>query len=162
MKDPAVYLMASRRNGTLYVGVTSNLIQRVWQHREGVIEGFTRRYAVKTLVWFEQHERMEGAIAREKAIKKWNRRWKLELIEQTNPTWRDLWPDLIGEEPDAPGPPTHSSHDTPRHSRACGNPDPHDKPRHSRGRGNPESVSTEPPEMPLGSRLRGNDGGERS
>ncbi|MBK9664173.1 MAG: GIY-YIG nuclease family protein [Nitrosomonas sp.] len=94
---PAVYLLASQRNGTLYIGVTSNLIQRIWQHREGLAEGFTKKYRVKTLVWYEQHATMESAIAREKALKKWNRAWKLKLIEQTNPQWRDLWPEINGE-----------------------------------------------------------------
>ena len=94
---PYVYLLASQRNGTLYIGVTSNLIQRIWQHREGLAEGFTKKYRVKTLVWYEQHATMESAIAREKALKKWNRAWKLKLIEQTNPQWRDLWPEINGE-----------------------------------------------------------------
>ncbi|MBL0010128.1 MAG: GIY-YIG nuclease family protein [Nitrosomonas sp.] len=94
---PAVYLLASQRNGTLYIGVTSNLIQRIWQHREGLAEGFTKKYGVKTLVWYEQHATMESAIAREKALKKWNRAWKLKLIEETNPQWRDLWPEINGE-----------------------------------------------------------------
>ena len=85
MKQPAVYIMASQRNGTLYTGVTANLLQRIWQHREDVVEGFTRRYGVKMLVWYEQHESMSGAIAREKAIKKWSRVWKLRLIEERNP-----------------------------------------------------------------------------
>lgn len=97
MMTPAVYLLASQRNGTLYIGVTSNLIQRIWQHREGFAEGFTKKYGVKTLVWYEQHATMESAIAREKALKKWNRAWKLKLIEQTNPQWRDLWPEINGE-----------------------------------------------------------------
>ena len=97
MMAPAVYLLASQRNGTLYIGVTSNLIQRIWQHREGLAEGFTKKYEVKTLVWYEQHATMESAIAREKALKKWNRAWKLKLIEQTNPQWRDLWPEINGE-----------------------------------------------------------------
>ena len=97
MMAPAVYLLASQRNGTLYIGVTSNLIQRVWQHREGLAEGFTKKYRVKTLVWYEQHATMESAIVREKALKKWNRAWKLKLIEQTNPQWRDLWPEINGE-----------------------------------------------------------------
>lgn len=87
---PTVYLLASRRNGTLYLGVTSRLAQRVHQHREGLIPGFTREYGVKMLVWFEQHATMDAAIQREKRIKKWNRAWKLELIESTNPDWRDL------------------------------------------------------------------------
>jgi putative endonuclease len=95
MKMPCVYLMASQRNGTLYVGVTSNLIQRVWQHKESLIEGFTKKYGVKTLVWFEQHATMESAIAREKAIKEWKRDWKLALIEKTNPEWRDLYLDIV-------------------------------------------------------------------
>ena len=94
MKNPTVYIMASQRNGTLYIGVTSDLVQRVWQHREGMVESFTRRYRVKWLVWYELHERMENAIAREKAIKKWNRAWKLRLIEAGNPEWRDLWLDI--------------------------------------------------------------------
>jgi len=88
--DPAVYPMASHRNGTLYVGMTSGLIQRLHQHREGLIEGFTKDYGVKRLVWFGPHETMEHAIAREKRIKKCNRAWKISLIEQSNPDWRDL------------------------------------------------------------------------
>ncbi|OZB35186.1 MAG: hypothetical protein B7X35_07725 [Halothiobacillus sp. 14-56-357] len=98
MKSPAVYMLASQRNGTLYIGVTSNLIQRVWQHREGLAEGFTKQYDVKTLVWYEQHETMESAIGREKAMKKWLRKWKLATIEKTNPDWRDLWPEILGTE----------------------------------------------------------------
>jgi len=94
-KQPCVYILASRRNGTLYVGVTSDLIQRVWQHKHDLIEGFSKRYRVHTLVWFEAHERMVTAIAREKAIKEWKRKWKLELIEQSNPEWRDLYPELF-------------------------------------------------------------------
>lgn len=101
MKQPAVYLMASQRNGTLYVGVTSNLIQRAWQHRNHVVEGFTGKYNVNLLVWFEQHETMESAISREKAIKKWNRAWKLKLIEEQNPEWADLWPAITGESLDS-------------------------------------------------------------
>ncbi|MFZ2289815.1 MAG: GIY-YIG nuclease family protein [Halopseudomonas yangmingensis] len=94
MKQPCVYIISNRRNGTLYTGVTSNLPQRVWQHREGIIEGFSSRYDLKMLVWFEPHTNMETAIQREKAIKKWNRQWKLRLIEQHNPDWRDLWADI--------------------------------------------------------------------
>jgi len=97
MKQPAVYLLASQRNGTLYVGVTSNLIQRIWQHREGSVDGFSRDYAVKTLVWYEMHVTMESAIRREKALKKWNRAWKLKLIEESNAEWIDLWPEINGE-----------------------------------------------------------------
>ena len=91
---PCVYLLASRRNGTIYVGVTSDLILRVTQHREGIGPGFTREHTIKMLVWFEQHGTMEQAILREKRIKKWRRRWKLELIEQDNLGWRDLAEDL--------------------------------------------------------------------
>lgn len=92
--NPMVYLLASHRNGTLYVGVTSNLLQRLHQHREGLIEGFTSDYGVRRLVWFEQHATMEYAITREKRIKKWNRAWKIRLIEEANPDWRDLAVDL--------------------------------------------------------------------
>jgi putative endonuclease len=92
--DPAVYLFASRRNGTLYLGVTSNLPQRVAQHRAGTFDGFTREHRIKILVWFEMHETMENAIIREKRVKKWLRAWKLELIEGLNPGWRDLAEDF--------------------------------------------------------------------
>jgi putative endonuclease len=95
---PAVYMLASRRNGTLYIGVTSNLLARTYQHRNGFVPGFTREYGVKLLVWYEVHDTMESAILREKRIKKWNRAWKLELIEKDNPDWRDLAQDL-GLEP---------------------------------------------------------------
>ncbi len=94
-KQPCVYLVASRRNGTWYVGVTSDLIKRVWQHKNQVVPGFTRRYSVHTLVWYEVHETMESAIRREKAIKGWKRAWKIELIEQANPAWHDLYADLL-------------------------------------------------------------------
>ncbi len=94
-KNPCVYILASKRNGTLYTGVTSNLAQRVEQHKTKAVEGFTKRYAVHALVWYERHETMAGAIAREKAIKKWNRAWKVELIEAVNPKWRDLAEDLL-------------------------------------------------------------------
>ncbi|RJY09694.1 GIY-YIG nuclease family protein [Aurantiacibacter aquimixticola] len=87
---PTVYLLASARNGTLYVGVTSNLMQRIAQHRAGIGGGFAARHRVTRLVWFEQHGTMEHAIIREKRIKKWNRAWKLRLIEADNPDWRDL------------------------------------------------------------------------
>ena len=95
MKQPCVYMMASKRNGTLYIGVTSNLVQRVWQHRQGLVEGFTKRYRVHTLAWYEVHATMETAIAREKALKGWKRAWKLELIEKANPDWRDLGDELM-------------------------------------------------------------------
>ena len=85
----------NRDNGTLYLGVTSNLVQRIWQHKNDFVEGFTKRYGVHTLVWFEPHESMESAIAREKAIKEWKRVWKVELIEKCNPTWRDLYDEIV-------------------------------------------------------------------
>ncbi|HEY8623465.1 MAG TPA: GIY-YIG nuclease family protein [Casimicrobiaceae bacterium] len=89
-----VYILASRRNGTLYAGVTSNLAQRVWQHREGFVNGFSKEHAVKLLVWYEQHETADSAITREKQIKKWNRAWKIEMIEAKNPYWDDLYRDV--------------------------------------------------------------------
>jgi putative endonuclease len=90
-----VYMLASKRNGTLYVGMTDDLVKRVWQHRNDVIPGFTQRYGVKTLIWYESHESRESAFARERQMKKWNRSWKLDLIEKANPTWRDLWDEVI-------------------------------------------------------------------
>jgi putative endonuclease len=92
--QPCVYLLASKRNGTLYIGVTSNLLARIHHHRNGAVRGFTPDYGVKLLVWFEQHATMESAITREKRIKKWNRAWKLALIEAENPDWRDLAEDF--------------------------------------------------------------------
>ena len=89
-KQPCVYMLASGRHGTLYIGVTSNLLQRLHQHREGLIKGFTERYAIKRLVWFEMASDMAAAIHREKQLKKWNRDWKARLIEDTNPDWVDL------------------------------------------------------------------------
>ena len=90
----AAYIMASKRNGTLYIGVTSDLPKRVWEHREGVVDGFTKEYGAKTLVWYEAHDNAESAITREKQLKKWNRIWKLRLIEEKNPEWRDLFADI--------------------------------------------------------------------
>ena len=95
MKQPCVYILASKRNGTLYIGTTSNLAQRVWQHKSNISEGFTRRYGVHTLVWYEFHATMPEAIAREKNLKDWNRAWKLRLIERSNPSWRDLFEDVV-------------------------------------------------------------------
>ena len=89
-RQPAVYILASKRNGTLYVGVTSDLVKRVWQHRNDVFEGFTKRYGVHMLVYYEMHASMVVAIEREKQLKKWNRAWKLALIEERNPQWHDL------------------------------------------------------------------------
>jgi len=86
-----VYILASGRNGTLYVGMTDDLTKRIWQHRNGLILGFTQRYSVKTLVWYESHESREFAFIRERQLKKWNRAWKLALIGQENPQWQDLW-----------------------------------------------------------------------
>ena len=94
MKQPAVYIMANRRNGTLYAGVTSDLSRRAYEHREGLIAGFTKRYNCKLLVWYEMHERMDDAIAREKQIKSGSRASKLALIDELNPAWRDLYLDL--------------------------------------------------------------------
>jgi putative endonuclease len=94
-KQPCVYILASDQNGTLYVGVTSDLTKRVWEHKNDLVPGFTRRYSVHDLVWYEMHDSMESAIAREKAIKEWKRHWKLELIERENPEWKDLYPTLL-------------------------------------------------------------------
>ena len=96
MKQPCVYILASGWDGTLYVGVTSNLVKRVWEHKNDLIEGFTKTYRVHSLVWFEQHETMESAILREKAIKEWKRAWKVELIEESNAKWMDLYDTLLG------------------------------------------------------------------
>ncbi len=95
MKQPAVYMLASGRNGTLYIGVTSNLVKRVWEHKNDLVEGFTNRYKVHQLVWYELYDRMTDAIAREKRLKHWNRQWKLSLIESRNPGWRDLYEEIV-------------------------------------------------------------------
>jgi putative endonuclease len=94
-KQPCVYLMATKKNGTLYIGVTSDLVKRVWEHKNGVIAGFTQRYRVHTLVWYEVHETMESAIMREKALKAWKREWKIRLVEEGNAAWNDLYADLL-------------------------------------------------------------------
>jgi putative endonuclease len=94
--QPTVYILASRRNGTLYIGVTSNLQQRVWQHRDGITGGFTSQHHVYLLVYYETYSCMSDAIAREKQLKGWHRAWKLELIEKDNPDWHDLWPEICG------------------------------------------------------------------
>jgi putative endonuclease len=91
-----VYVMASWRNGTLYVGVTGDLLKRVWEHREGVVDGFTKKHGVHLLVHYEAFADVEAAIHREKRLKKWNRAWKLRLIEESNPEWRDRFADLSG------------------------------------------------------------------
>jgi len=90
-KQPCTYILASQKNGTLYIGVTSNLVQRIWQHRNNQIKGFTEKYHVHLLVYYEQHQTMEAAITREKQLKKYHREWKINLIEENNPTWQDLW-----------------------------------------------------------------------
>jgi putative endonuclease len=104
-RDPAVYIMASAFHGTTYTGVTSNLLQRIYQHREGTLGGFTAEHGCKRLVWFEMRGSMESAIRREKQVKKWRRAWKVALIEEENPSWRDLAEDfgfepLIGKKVD--------------------------------------------------------------
>jgi putative endonuclease len=94
-KQPAVYILASKRNGTLYIGVTSDLAKRIWEHKNNMVEGFTKRYNVHHLVWYELHESMESAITREKRLKNWKRKWKLELIESSNPRWLDLYYTIV-------------------------------------------------------------------
>lgn len=94
-RPPAVYILTSKRNGTLYIGVTGDLRKRVWEHKHDLMDGFTRRYKVHMLVWYELHSDMSSAIIREKQLKKWNRKWKLQLIERINPQWKDLWPEII-------------------------------------------------------------------
>ncbi|HVT33137.1 MAG TPA: GIY-YIG nuclease family protein [Rhodanobacteraceae bacterium] len=94
-KQPAVYIVANAERGTLYIGVTGWLKERIHEHREGSLEGFTKRYGLKRLVWFELYADFPAAIRRETQLKKWNRMWKVELIESTNPHWRDLWPELL-------------------------------------------------------------------
>lgn len=93
-RAPCVYILASKMRGTLYVGVTSDLIKRIWEHKNNVVPGFTRKYGVHDLVWFERHDFMASAILREKAIKEWQRAWKLKLIEESNPEWLDLYDSL--------------------------------------------------------------------
>jgi putative endonuclease len=94
-KHPCVYILASRRNGTLYTGVTSDLVKRVDEHKNGLADGFTKKYQVHLLVYFEMHDDMTAAITREKRIKKWNRAWKLALIEEANPDWKDLYETIV-------------------------------------------------------------------
>ncbi|MEQ9112083.1 MAG: GIY-YIG nuclease family protein [Rhodospirillaceae bacterium] len=94
-KTFAVYILASARNGTLYTGVTSDLVRRVWEHKHGVVGGFTKKYGVKMLVYFEISDNAESAIQREKTIKRWNRKWKIDAIEKENPHWRDLYDEIL-------------------------------------------------------------------
>ena len=91
LRTPCVYILSNKPYGTLYIGVTSDLVKRVWQHKNGFVKGFTKRYGVHRLVWCEVHESMASAIGREKALKRWNRAWKIELIEKDNPAWVDLY-----------------------------------------------------------------------
>ena len=93
-RKPCVYILASKQNGTLYIGVTSDLPKRIWVHKTKVVKGFARKYGVDKLVWYELHDSIMSAIQREKAIKKWKRSWKLKIIEEMNPHWRDLYEDL--------------------------------------------------------------------
>lgn len=92
--QPCVYILASKRNGTLYIGVTSDLIGRVWQHKNNAVDGFTKKHAIHHLVWFEPHATMESAITREKTLKYWHRQWIIRIIEQMNPEWHDLYYEL--------------------------------------------------------------------
>ena len=94
-QQPAVYILARERNGTLYIGVTSDLIQRMWQHRTDAADGFSKRHKAHKLVYFEPHQSIADAILREKRLKKWNRAWELELVEKDNPYWRDLYPEIV-------------------------------------------------------------------
>jgi len=95
MKQSYVYILSSKKNGTLYIGVTSDLIKRVWEHKNNVVEGFTKKYSIHNLVYFEIFEDIEQAINREKQLKRWNRKWKLELIEKSNPNWVDLYEGIL-------------------------------------------------------------------
>jgi putative endonuclease len=115
-RQPCVYILASRKHGTLYAGVTSNIVQRLYQHRSKEVPGFSTDHDISTLVWFEMHEAMESAILREKRIKKWNREWKIRLIEEGNPDWLDLATSLGFE------PLPRQDKNTFRHSREGGNP----------------------------------------
>ncbi len=95
LKPYYVYILASKRNGTLYVGVTNNLIRRIYEHKNGLADGFTKKYGVKILVYYEQGDSKEGTLLREKQIKDWHRKWKLKLIEKTNPEWKDLYDEIL-------------------------------------------------------------------
>jgi putative endonuclease len=95
IKQPAVYILASARNGTLYIGVTSDLVKRIWEHKNNLVEGFTKRYNVRYLVWYELYENMDSAIEREKRLKEWKRAWKLNMIVKSNPNWNDLYNTIV-------------------------------------------------------------------
>ncbi len=90
-KQPAIYMLTNRRDGVLYIGVTSNLLKRIWEHKNNIVDGFSKRYNAHKLVWYELHPTMDSAIVREKRLKNWKREWKISLIEQTNPQWNDLY-----------------------------------------------------------------------
>ena len=94
-KTAYVYMLANKRGGTLYVGVTSDIVRRVWEHKSGLAGGFSKRYGLNMLVWMEVHDSWESAIRREKSIKDWHRRWKIQLIERENPAWRDLYAEIL-------------------------------------------------------------------
>jgi len=95
MKQYYVYILASEKNGTLYIGVTSDLVKRIYEHKQKLIDGFTKEYNVQALVYYEQHNEIEEAILREKQMKKWNRKWKIKLIEENNPEWKDLHDEIL-------------------------------------------------------------------
>jgi putative endonuclease len=95
MKSYFVYILASKKYGTMYIGVTSDLVKRIYEHKNNLVEGFTQKYSVHTLIYFEETSDIQAAISREKQLKKWNRKWKVELIEKTNPNWSDLYDSLI-------------------------------------------------------------------
>ena len=95
IKQPAVYILASARNGTLYIGVTSDLVKRIWEHKNNLVEGFTKRYNVRYLVWYELYENMDSAIEWEKRLKEWKRAWKLNMIVKSNPNWNDLYNTIV-------------------------------------------------------------------
>ena len=94
-KQPCVYLLSNSKRGTLYLGVTSDIVKRVWEHKNNLVEGFSEKYSIHQLVWYEQHVDMKSAIEREKSMKKWKRDWKIALIEEQNPEWRDLYESLL-------------------------------------------------------------------
>ncbi len=96
MKQYYVYMLASKRNGTLYIGVTNNLVRRVYEHKQGLIEGFVKKYNVNQLVFYEETNDVESAINREKQMKKWKRQWKIDLIQKNNPKWEDLYNEITG------------------------------------------------------------------
>ena len=97
MKDYFVYILASKRNGTLYIGMTNNLIKRIFEHKNGLIDGFTKKYSVHNLVYYERHNDLHSATAREKRMKKWKRQWKIDLIEKDNPQWLDLYQEIVAQ-----------------------------------------------------------------